>query len=74
MEDCAKAGDRIRTDDIPDWQVCESVAQSATFQDVTSVGRDTRSKYAARNGLRIKHISAVSVGEWPRDPDHARGV
>ncbi len=35
---------------------------------------DARSKYAARKGLHIKRISAFAVGEWPRDPNHARTV
>ena len=69
-----RAGERIRTVDIHVGKVGAGLAQSATSQDVTSVAADTRTKYAARNNLRIKGISAIGVGEWPRDPDHARAV
>jgi hypothetical protein len=34
----------------------------------------TRSKYAARNRLRIKRVRAFAVGEWPRDPDHVLAI
>ncbi|MHC4220262.1 MAG: hypothetical protein ACYSU7_17595 [Planctomycetota bacterium] len=54
--------------------VCARVAQSAASQTVASVDIGTRSKYAARNGLRVKHIRAFAVGEWPRDPVHMRAV
>jgi hypothetical protein len=50
------------------------VAQSVASQDVASFAVDARSKYAARNKLRIRRISAFAVGEWPRDPDMARAI
>ena len=70
----SKAGERIRTVDIHVGNVCARVAQSSAFQGVASVEVDARSKYAARNRVRIKRISTSAVGEWSRDPDHARAV
>ena len=67
-------GDRIRIDDVHVGNVSADVAQTAASQDVASVAADKRTKYAARNNLRIRRISAFAVGEWPRDPDHARAV
>ena len=69
-----KAGERIRTVDIHVGKVCARVAQSATCQEVASIEVDARSKYAARNAVRIKHVSASGVGEWPGDPDYARSI
>ena len=69
-----KAGERIRTVDIHVGNVCAQDTQTTACQEIASVGVNARSKYAARNGLRIKRISAFAVGEWPRDPDHARAV
>ncbi len=43
-------------------------------QGFVTIDIDARSKYAARKGVRIKRVSASAVGEWPRDPDHARIV
>jgi len=70
----SKAGERIRTVYIHVGNVCARVARSAASQKVASVAVDTRTKYAARNGLFIRRISAFTVGEWPRDPDHVRAV
>jgi len=52
--------------------VCERVTQSAASKQVAPIDIDARSKYAARNSLRIKQISAFAVGEWPRDLDRVR--
>ena len=70
----SKAGERIQTVDIHVGNVCERVTQSIASQQVASFEVDARSKYAARNTLHIKRISTFAVGEWPRDPDHARVV
>jgi hypothetical protein len=48
--------------------------QSTVAHEVASIAVSARSKYAARNGLRIRRISAFALGEWPRDPDLARAV
>ena len=36
-----------------------------------SVEVDARSKFAANQNVRIKRLAVFSVGEWPRDPNHA---
>ena len=70
----SKAGERIRTVDIHVGNVQSPVMQSAVTHEVTSIAVGARTKYAARNSLHIKRISALAVGEWPRDPDYARAV
>ena len=69
-----KAGERIRTVDIHVGNARPQVTQSAVAHEVTSIAVGARSKYAARDGLRIKRICTFAVGEWPRDPDHVRAV
>jgi hypothetical protein len=49
-------------------------AQLSKNQALRAIAVDARSKYAARKAVRIKRISAYSVGEWPRDPDCVRAV
>ncbi len=44
--------------------------QLTESQGFVTIDDNARSKYAARNDLRIKRISVFAVGEWPRDPDH----
>ena len=70
----SKAGERIRTVDIHVGNVCPLVTQATACQEVVSVGVGARTKYAARNSLRIKQISRFAIGEWPRDPNYVRAV
>jgi hypothetical protein len=66
-DDCA-----LEANDL--GNVCDRVTQTGTSKQVASSDIDARSKYAARNTVRIKRISLSAVGEWPPDPDHARAV
>jgi hypothetical protein len=69
-----KVGDFTRTLDIHLGNVCPRVLQAAASQEVASAAVNTRSKYAAGSTLRIRRIKALTLGEWPRDPDQARAV
>ncbi len=70
----SRAGERIRTVDIQFGNVRHKNNQAPANQGLTMIPSVARSKYAARNNLRIRRVSAFAVGEWPRDPDHARAV
>jgi hypothetical protein len=67
----SRAGDRIRTDDIHVGKVDPQVAQPAAAVQITAGAEGARSKYAAKSTVRIKRVILRSVGEWPRDPNHA---
>ena len=66
----SKADERIQTVDIHVGNMTSTDPQLTESQGFVTIDDNARSKYAARNDLRIKRISVFAVGEWPRDPDH----
>jgi hypothetical protein len=64
----------IRCSDIPVGNVGVDHTQTVASKKRPADEVGGRSKYAARVGVTIKRISAYSVREWPRDPDHTLAV